>query len=202
MSLAEPERRDHLVADHVAVVLAGDRLDHHRLHQMRRARPWYCSFDPGRPVEREVAHLGAHPRMVGPGRLGHVAGREAALVRHHLLQRDVAFAARGEFRQVVGDLVHEGQLALLDQRPYRGTGQHLGLAEQQEQGLVGRRHLGAARSSRCHRCGTAPVARAAPARSARRDSGLPRYAAGSAGRDAPAAWRRSRAWRDRLDGSG
>ena len=95
-----------------------------------------------RPVEREVADLGAHPRMVGPGRLGHVVRREAALMRHHLLQRDVGLAARGELRQVIGDLVHEGQLAFLDQRPHRRTGQHLGLAEQQEQVVVGRRHLG------------------------------------------------------------
>ena len=63
-------------------------------------------------------------------------------MRHHLLQRDVGLAARGEFRQVIGDLVHEGQLAFLDQGPDRGTGQHLGLAEQQEQVVVGRRHLG------------------------------------------------------------
>ena len=48
----------------------------------------------------------------------------------------------GELRQVIGDLVHEGQLAFLDQRPHRRTGQHLGLAEQQEQVVVGRRHLG------------------------------------------------------------
>ena len=63
-------------------------------------------------------------------------------MRHHLLQRDVGLAARGEFRKVIGDLVHEGQLALLDQCPHRGTGQHLGLAEQQEQIVVGRRHFG------------------------------------------------------------
>ena len=52
---------------------------------------------------------------------------EAALVRHHLVQGDLGFAARREFRQVVGDAVHEGQLALLDQRPHRRAGQHLGL---------------------------------------------------------------------------
>ena len=58
---------------------------------------------------------------------------------HDLLQGDVGFAARGELRQVVGDLVHERQLAFLDQRPDGGGGQHLGLAEQQEQGFVGGR---------------------------------------------------------------
>ena len=131
----------HLLADHVAIVLAGDGLDHHRLHQVRRLAV-ILQLRSGRPVQREVAHLGAHPRMVGPGRLGHVVGRKAALMRHHLLQRDVGLAARGELRQVVGDLVHEGQLAFLDQRPDRRTGQHLGLAEQQEQVVVGRRHLG------------------------------------------------------------
>ena len=58
---------------------------------------------------------------------------------HHLLQGDLGLAAPSEFRQVVGDLVHERQPPLLDERPHRRTGQHLGLAEQQEQGLAGRR---------------------------------------------------------------
>ena len=56
---------------------------------------------------------------------------------HDLFERDVGFAARGELRQEFGDFVHEGQLAFLDQGPYRGGGQHLGLAEQQEQRFVG-----------------------------------------------------------------
>ena len=52
--------------------------------------------------------------------------------------RVISLLPRGEFRQVVGDAVHEGQLAFLDQRPHRAAGQHFGLAEQQKQGLIGR----------------------------------------------------------------
>ncbi len=55
---------------------------------------------------------------------------------HHLMQGDLALAAPGEFRQMVGDLVHEREPAFLDQCPYRRAGQHLGLAEQQEQGVA------------------------------------------------------------------
>ena len=62
-------------------------------------------------------------------------------MRHDLVQCDLAFAALGEFGQMVGDPVHERELAFLDQRPYRRTGQNLGLAEQQEQCLAGRRLL-------------------------------------------------------------
>ena len=60
-------------------------------------------------------------------------------MRHHLMQGDLALAALREFRQVVGDPVHKGELTLLDQGPHRRTGQHLGLAEQQKQRLAGRR---------------------------------------------------------------
>ena len=136
--VSEPERRQHVVADHVAIVAPGDRLDDHRLHQMRGARVVLqpCA---GGPVEREVADLGAHAGMIGPALAADIAGRKAALVRHDLMQRDIAFAARGEFGQVVADLVHEGQPAFLDQRPYRRAGQHLGLAEQQEQRVAGGR---------------------------------------------------------------
>ena len=133
--LGEPERRQHLVADHVAIVLPGYRLDDHRLGQMRGAR---VVLQPraGGPVEREVADLGAHPRVIGPGRLGHVAARKAALMGHDLMQGDLALAALGELRQVIGNPVHEGELAFLDQCPHRAAGQHLGLAEQQEKCVV------------------------------------------------------------------
>ena len=136
--VAQSERFDHPRADHVAVILAGDRLDHHRLHQVRRLAVVLQLRSRG-PIQREVADLGAHPRMVGPGRLGDVVVRKAALMRHHLFQRDVGFATCGKLRQVVGYLVHEGQFALLHQRPHRRTGQHLGLTEQQEQRVVRRR---------------------------------------------------------------
>ena len=124
-----------------AIVVAGDRLDHHRLGQMRGAA---VVLQPrsGRPIEREIAHFGAHPRVIGPGGRRHVAVRVAALVRHHLVQGDVGFAARGEFRQVVGDPVHRRERALLDQAPDGGRGQHLGLGEQQEQRIVGGGHGG------------------------------------------------------------
>ena len=52
------------------------------------------------------------------------------------MQGDVGLAARGEFGEVVGHLVHEGQLAFLDQRPDRGAGEHLGLREHLEQRAV------------------------------------------------------------------
>jgi hypothetical protein len=133
----EPERCQHLFADHVAIVLPGDRLDHHRLGQMRGAR---VVLQPraGRPVEREVANLGAHPCVIGPGRLGHVAARKAALMGHDLMQRDLALAALRELRQMIGNPVHEGQPAFLDQCPDRAARQHLGLAEQQEKRVIRR----------------------------------------------------------------
>jgi hypothetical protein len=138
--LGEPERRQHLLSDHVAVVLAGHRLDDHRLGQVRGAR---VVLQPRarRPVEREITDLGAHSCMVGPRRLGHVTARETALMRHDLVQGYLALAARSEFRQVVGDAVHETQLAFFDQHPYRGARQNLGLTEQKEQCLAGRRYL-------------------------------------------------------------
>ena len=136
----EAERGQDLVADHLAVIPPGHRLDDHRLGQMRGAR---VVLQPRsrRPVEREVADLGAHPRVVGPGRLGHVAAWKSALMRHDLMQGDLALAALRELRQVIGDPVHEGKLAFLDQRPDRRAGQHLGLAEQQEQIVLLRRRV-------------------------------------------------------------
>jgi hypothetical protein len=62
-------------------------------------------------------------------------------MRHHLVQGDLALAALGEFGQMVGDAVHEGELAFFDQGPHRAAGQHLGLAEQQEQRTIGRRFV-------------------------------------------------------------
>ena len=134
--VAEAQRLDHPFADDIPEILAGDGLEHHRLHEMGGAGV-VLQAAAGRPFQREIADLGAHQRVVGPGGLGHVGIRKAALVGHDLLQRDLGFAAGGELRQEVGDFVHEGQLAFLDQRPNGGGGQHLGLAEQQEQGFVG-----------------------------------------------------------------
>jgi hypothetical protein len=107
-----------------------------------RCLPVVLQLRTGCPVQREVADLSAHARVVRPGCLGYIVRGKPALVRHHLVQRDVGFAAAGELRQVIGDLVHEGQPALLDQSPDGGTRQHLGLAEQQEQRVIGRRLAG------------------------------------------------------------
>jgi hypothetical protein len=60
--------------------------------------------------------------MVGPGFAADVTRRKPALMRHDLVQCDIAFAALGEFGQVIGDPIHERQLALLDQGPDRRTG--------------------------------------------------------------------------------
>ena len=107
------------------------------------ARGWYCSRVPG-VQSSEKSQTSARIRAWS-AQLSRLTSprREAALVRHDLVQGDVAFAARGEFRQVVADLVHERQPAFLDQRPHRRAGQHLGLAEQQEQRVVGRRRAAA-----------------------------------------------------------
>ena len=95
----------------------------------------------GGPIEREIADFGAHASMIGPGRLGHVAARKAALMGHDLMQGDLALAALRELRQMVGDPIHEGKLALFDQCPDGRAGEHFGLAEQQEQRVVSRRRM-------------------------------------------------------------
>ncbi len=110
----------HAGPDDVAVILSGHRLDHHRLRQMRGTGV-VLQPRPRRPVEREVAYLGSHFLVVGPGGLGYVAAREAAAMRHHQFERNVGFAMGGEFRQIFRNLVHEGQLAFFDQGPKRRT---------------------------------------------------------------------------------
>ena len=102
----ETQRFQNAGADHVAVILSRHRLDHHRLGEMRgagvvlKARAW-------RPFKREVADLGPHFRVVGPGGAADVGVGEAAGMGHNLLNRYGAFAAGGEFRQQIGDTVHE-----------------------------------------------------------------------------------------------
>src|SRR5262249_45270800 len=66
-----------LFAKDVAIILAGHRLDYHRLGQMSRARVVLQPCARG-PVEREVAHFGAHPRVIDPSGFGDITAREAA----------------------------------------------------------------------------------------------------------------------------
>jgi hypothetical protein len=112
--------------------MAGDRLDHHRQGQMRGAR---VIMQPRarRPFRLEIAHLGAHARVVGPALAADIGGGKTRLVGRDVEQRDLALAVRGEFGEVVGDPIAERQRAFLDEAPDRRRGQHLGLREQQPQ---------------------------------------------------------------------
>ena len=134
--VGKAQRGEDTLTDNVAVILAGHCLHHHRHHRVGAAavvghtRTW-------RPIQREVAHLRAHLLMIQPGIPFQVSVGKAALMGDDLVQRDVGFATGGEFRQVVGHLIHEGHLAFLHQCPEPGHAQHLGLRKQQPQRVVG-----------------------------------------------------------------
>ena len=133
--VVEAERPEDAGVDDIAVIFAGGGLHHHRQHRMGaaavvgHARSWG-------PVEREVADLRPHLGMIEPGVALHMRAGETGLVGGDLMDGDVGFAPTGEFRQVVGDFVHEGQLAFLDQGPEAGHAEHFGLREQQPKRVV------------------------------------------------------------------
>ncbi len=126
----QPERPDDPLADYLAIIAPGDRLDDHGQGQMRAAAV-ILKLRSGRPFRLKFAHLGAHPGVVGPAVAADIGARKACLVGRQLKQRDLFFSVRGEFRDVVGDAVMERQGAILDEAPHRGRRQHLGVGEQQ-----------------------------------------------------------------------
>ena len=98
--VGDAERLGDALADHVTVVLAGDGLDHHALHEVRGAAV-ILQARARRPFQREVADFFPHQRVIGPRRFADVCRREAADVAHHLVQGDVGLAVRSEFGEVV-----------------------------------------------------------------------------------------------------
>ncbi len=133
--VVESERIEQIVTDHVAIVAAGDGLDQDGQHPVGRQA---VIFHPraGLPLEREVADLVAQPGVVGPGRRRDGRVGEAALVGDDLLDGEQPLAVAGEFRDVVGDLVSEGERALVNQLSDR-TDDRLGLREEQPERLLG-----------------------------------------------------------------
>jgi len=67
--------------------------------------------------------------MVGPAVAAHMGVRKTRLMGRELNQGDLVLAVAGEFGNVVGHPVGEGQLALFDQTPDRRHRQHLGVRE-------------------------------------------------------------------------
>ena len=127
---AEAERLDDGLADDVAIVAAGHRLDQHGERPVRRGAV-IVNLRARRELEREVAHHLAQPLVVGPRVLADHRVGEARLMGDGLQHGDVALGVLGELRHVVGDLVGEAEQAALGQHPQRDRGHNFGIRVEQ-----------------------------------------------------------------------